>query len=420
MSPMGPASGPVHSLGVLSLSPGRITVDDLDPQFLAGLGDHLGASVGADFMNCIQCGTCTASCPSAHAMDDPPRRLVRMASLGLWKEMLSGRSIWQCLTCASCQARCPRGIEITGGMLALRREAGRRVGLPEGMARLTSTVDEVRNITGDVNENRGLWCDDMNVRLPTVDEVVRSGARLDAVYFTGCVASLFPAVYSIPRAVSGILYAAGVKSAVMAGEEWCCGFPLIGAGAADTRLETLVRHNVEVVRKTGAGRLVVSCPSCYHTWKHIYDRVYGAGLGFEIIHSTRFFTELLEGGRLKPHPREIAVTYHDPCDLGRKSGIFDEPRAVLGAIPGLELREMRFHGMDSKCCGGGGNLEMNDPALSGGVAMSRLAQALNTGATVVVSSCQQCKRTLQGAARREKARVKVQDVAEVLLQAVSA
>ncbi|MGE5485096.1 MAG: (Fe-S)-binding protein [Ignavibacteriales bacterium] len=405
------------------MSPGRITLDDMDSQFLGSLGNHLGTKVGADFANCIQCGACTASCPSAHAMDDPPRRLVRMASLGLWKEMLSGRSIWQCLTCASCQARCPRGIEITGGMLGLRREAGRRLGLPEGMARLASTVDGARNITGDANENRALWCDDMDVRPPAVVEVVQSGVRVDAVYFAGCVASLFPAVYSIPRSVSGVLAAAGVNLAVMAGEEWCCGFPLIGAGAADgspvNRLETLVRHNVEVVKRTGAARLLVSCPSCYHTWKHTYEKVYGAGLGFEIVHSTQFFTELLDGKRLNPQPREIAVTYHDPCDLGRKSGIFDEPRAVLKAIPGLELIEMRFHGMDSKCCGGGGNLEMNDPALSGEVAKSRLAQACDTGAAVVVSSCQQCKRTLQGAARKEKARIKVQDVAEILLQAVS-
>lgn len=400
------------------MSPGRIAAEDLDEGFLDGLINHMNEPVGTDFRGCVQCGTCTASCPSADAMDHPPRRMVRLASLGLWKDLLSSRSVWQCLTCASCEARCPRGIAIPEGILALRREFGRRMGLPEGMARLLTVVEANRNITGDSNDNRALWLDDLDVRPPLLNEV-SGGVALDAVYFTGCVASLFPAVYAIPRSVASVLSAAGLKYAVMGGEEWCCGFPLIGGGAAGDRLEALIQHNVEAVRRSGAKRLVISCPSCYHTWKHTYEKTYGGSLGFAVVHTSELFADLIEHKRLIPNPQEMTVTYHDPCDLGRKSGIFDAPRAVLRAVPGLELREMRFSGPDSKCCGGGGNLEMNDPELSADVAAGRLSQALETGAGVLASSCQQCKRTLQGAARRGKVKIKVMDISEILLRSVS-
>ncbi|NPV70737.1 MAG: (Fe-S)-binding protein [Firmicutes bacterium] len=408
------------------MGPGLITAAELDSRFLGGLADQAGRPVAGEFKGCIQCGTCTATCPSAVVMEHPPRRMVRMAALGLWRDLFSANSVWQCLTCASCQARCPRGVKIADGVLALRREFGRRVGLPEGMGRLASVVSSDKNITGDPNDNRNLWVDDLDMKPPLADEAAGAGVTLDAVYFVGCVASLFPAVYGIPRSVAGLLSRAGLKFAVMGGDEWCCGFPLIGAGATEgdapdspNRIEDLVRHNVDVVRRSGASRLVTSCPSCYHTWKHTYNAIYGSTLGFEVVHASELLAEVVDGGRLNLNPQEMVVTYHDPCDLGRKSGIFDAPRALLRAVPGLELKEMRFHGPDSKCCGGGGNLEMNDPALSGEIARSRLAQAASTGAAVLASSCQQCKRTLQGAARRDKVKIRVMDVSEVLLKSVT-
>ena len=114
------------------------------------------------------------------------------------------------------------------------------------------------------------------------------------------------------------------------------------------------------------------------------------------------------------------VTYHDPCDLGRKSGVYDAPREVLTRIPELELREMAASGENALCCGGGGDVEVSDPTVSAGVAGRRLAQVQATGARYVASACQQCKRTLQEGARRNKIRVRAIDVAELLWRAVEA
>jgi heterodisulfide reductase subunit D len=114
------------------------------------------------------------------------------------------------------------------------------------------------------------------------------------------------------------------------------------------------------------------------------------------------------------------VTYHDPCDLGRKSGVFDAPREVLARIPGLEFREMAASRENALCCGGGGDVEISDPTVSSGVAGRRLAQVAATEARYVVSACQQCKRTLQEGARRHKIRVRAIDLVELLWRSIEA
>ena len=180
-----------------------------------------------------------------------------------------------------------------------------------------------------------------------------------------------------------------------------------------------MRHNVETVRALGAQTLVTTCPSCFHFWKHAYPAALG-DLGFEVRHSSEFLADLLDAGRLKLRddlPEQV-VTYHDPCDLGRKSGVFDAPRRVLARIPGVRLVEMAENREGSYCCGGGGNVESFDPNLSVEIAGQRVWQAAATGAQTLVSACQQCERTLANAARAAKVRIRVKDIAEMVLDSL--
>jgi heterodisulfide reductase subunit D len=166
--------------------------------------------------------------------------------------------------------------------------------------------------------------------------------------------------------------------------------------------------------------LVTTCPSCFQTWSKQYGQ-----LPFEVVHSTQLLLRLLQEGRIAP-AREpairrapdkagpIRVTYHDPCDLGRKGGIYDEPRAILAKIPGIEFVEMASNRANALCCGGGGNLESLENTLSAAIADRRLAQAQAIGAEVIVSACQQCQRTLGAATRRNKVRIQVMDIAQIL------
>jgi Fe-S oxidoreductase len=286
---------------------------------------------------------------------------------------------------------------------------------PEVLDRLREAVTLHHNISGDLNENRLIWSQNM----AEVPEGVRGKKQAEVVYFVGCVVSFYPRSYSIPQSLAEILDRVGVDFTVMGGEEWCCGFPLIIAGMGEAAIES-VQHNVDAVRQTGAKQLVTACPSCYHTWKHDYPHIISEPLGFEVLHATQILEEIITEGDLQLKPLGQTVTYHDPCDLGRASGIYETPRNVIRAIPDIRLVEMAHHHEYSHCCGGGGDVEMADPDLVAAVAHRRIGEVKETGAKLLLSACQQCERTLGGAVRREKLRVRVMDVIELVARQMSA
>jgi heterodisulfide reductase subunit D len=369
-----------------------------------------------ELFSCMQCGTCSSSCPTAYAMDYTPRQLWQMMRLGMEEEVLNSQTFWLCTACKSCQVRCPRGISLTDVMLALKEYATReKVGVPRGMQMLGETVTTMYNISGDDNVQRQIWSEN----LPHTPLGVRPRRRrAEVVYFIGCVSSFYPRVYSIPQALVQVLERAEVEFTTMGEDEWCCGYPLYVAGMRD-RMTELARHNVRQVRRIGARRVIFTCPSCYYAWSHLYPDVTDIS-GIRLQHATEFLVDLLADDRIALGPVGEVVTYHDPCDLGRKSGVYDAPREVLARIPELELREMAASGENALCCGGGGDVEVSDPTVSTGVAGRRLAQVQATGARYVASACQQCKRTLQEGARRNKMRVRAIDIAELLWQSVEA
>jgi heterodisulfide reductase subunit D len=371
---------------------------------------------GALIRRCIQCGTCSASCPTAYAMDYTPRQLWRLVNLGFVNEVLNSHTFWLCTVCKSCQVRCPRGIDITDAMVALKEWATREhIQVPERLQVLGDTVAKSYNISGDDNTSRLIWSENLPEPPLGVSPPRRTA---EVVYFVGCVGSFYPRAYSIPQALVQVLSRADVEFTTLGGEEWCCGYPLYVAGMRERMVE-LARHNVERVRAVGAKRVIFTCPSCYYAWSHLYPEMADVA-GLEFQHATEFAAELLAGDGLALGPVEEVVTYHDPCDLGRKSGVYDAPRQVLTSIPGLELREMALIRENALCCGGGGDVETADPDVTLGVAAQRLAQVQATGADYVVSACQQCKRTLQEGARKSRVRVRAIDVIELLWQSVQA
>jgi heterodisulfide reductase subunit D len=163
----------------------------------------------------------------------------------------------------------------------------------------------------------------------------------------------------------------------------------------------------------GAKTIVFACPSCYHTWKE------STKLDMELMHSTQFLERLIHEGKIafkKEYPK--TVTYHDPCDLGRNSGVYEAPRAVLKQVPGLKLVDLEGNRQLTVCCGGGGDLEMIDPELSAAIARRKVDEIQRTGADEVVTSCQQCVRTISGYARKQKIKLKVKDIVEVVWEAM--
>jgi heterodisulfide reductase subunit D len=368
----------------------------------------------AKLATCLQCGTCSSSCPTYFAMDIPPRKLWRMVSLGLKEDIARSSTFWMCTACHSCTIRCPRGIQVSDSMRQIREWVIREgVGeVPRALQLMSEMIVQSHNMKGEDNTSRLIW----SSNLPgTLGEVKR---RAEVLWYVGCVSSFYPMAYKIPQSMVQILGRSGVDFSLLGGEEWCCGFPLYTGGMSD-RVHDLAVHNLERVQATGAKTLVSTCASCYHTWKHIYPEIlpqFPADL--EVLHATEYMARLVEGGRLKLGPVEQAITYHDPCDLGKRSGIFDEPRYVLEHIPGLELREMASYRQNSLCCGGGGNVETFSPDTVSEASKRRLQQAEATGAQQIVSACQQCMRTLFSGARAHKIRMRVADISQIVLESV--
>jgi len=384
---------------------------------------------------CTRCGECRLWCPtfaekgSLEAITpfkkiDALRGFLRRQHG--WLARLRGRTaideeelaifaagVYDCTLCARCYQVCPVGIEMRALWIAMREQIV-ELGLhPALMDRLRETVTTHYNISGDPNENRLGW----TANMAAAPEGLDRRERAEVVYYMGCVAAFYPMVYSVPQSFVSLLDRAGVDYTTLGGEEYCCGFPLIIAGMGRDA-QALMRHNVEQVRALGARTLVAACPSCYHTWKHTYPQLMGEALGFEVVHETEFLAELARGGAFDLQPLERIVTYHDPCDLGRNSGIYDEPRQLITAIPGVTLVEMKDHREYALCCGGGGDVEMADAEVAQAVGRSRILQAQDTGAQFIITACQQCKRTLLGAARKEKVRIRTLDISELLLEAV--
>ncbi|MCX7683591.1 MAG: (Fe-S)-binding protein [Anaerolineae bacterium] len=380
---------------------------------------------------CTRCGECIKWCPTFAEKPErdaitPLRKIEAVRRFlnrqyGLWARLFGPRppsnealqehsgGTYDCTLCGRCGVVCPVHINTRSLWIAMREALVDAGAYPAQLDHLRETITTKYNLSGDPNEKRLIWSEN----LPQVPEGVKGKSQAEVVYFVGCVSSFYPQSYSVPQSTVQVLERAGVDFMTLGGEEWCCGFPLIIAGMGEAALES-VRHNVEAVRRSRARQVVTGCPSCYHTWKHDYARLLGEPLGFEVLHITELIEQVIRAGRLALRPSEDKVTYHDPCDLGRTSGVYEAPRNVIRAIPGVTLVEMEHHHEYSLCCGGGGDVEMADAELTAAVAARRIAEAQATGASVLLSACQQCKRTLAGAARREKVRLRVLDITELV------
>jgi heterodisulfide reductase subunit D len=364
--------------------------------------------------SCIQCGSCTASCPTANRMTITPHRLSRLVRLGLRAEALGTQDFWLCTSCHACTTHCPRGIPLLDVMIGLKGCAIRSgLEVPEELGLLHRTVLTAHNISGDPNEERLAW----SSNLPQSLGPIENQRGTDCLFYVGCVSSFYPRAHSIPQAFARTMRAAGISFTTLGGDEWCCGYPLFNAGLKDA-MATLVEHNVRQVERLGVRTLVTACPSCYHAWKVIYPRFGALPADLSIVHASQYLAQLLDDGRLKPRPLPRVVTYHDPCDLGRKSGEYDAPRRVLESIPGVELREMANMREDALCCGGGGDVKIYSHDTTMEIAKRRIQQVLDVEADTVVSACQQCRRALAGAVQWARRPVKVLDLTEVVWESV--
>ena len=367
---------------------------------------------------CNRCGNCQYFCSAylASRMETQVARgKVQLIRKYLEEEKdfseIFVKRVNQCLLCGNCSQNCPAGLCPDEIIEDIRELYTDRLGPQPSMEATAKNIGDAGNITGDSRENRLLWFQNME------GQSVKIGQPSEFLYLAGCVSTLYPSSYSIPQTFASLLNKAGLDWSILGEKENCCSYPLLIGGMKKTA-QKIAEENVSSVTSLGFKNIVTTCPSCYHTWKDVYTKIIPDMPAINILHGTQLLAKLTREGAFKFRETNCTVTYHDPCDLGRKSGIYDEPREILRSIPGVKLVEMKFNREKALCCGGGGNLEMNDSAFSGKVAQNRISQALDVKAEIVITSCQQCKRTLTGGARQKRAKIKVMDLSEFMLNAI--
>lgn len=377
---------------------------------------------------CTNCHICADVCPAVTASQEGELSAVyRLKGLRtilksrsgllqkLWKRKSASEEEWKhfsdtvyrCTLCANCQEVCPVGIHLRELWVSLRQDLVDSAFYPDKVAMIKENLEESRNVFGEDNEERIDWVED--IRDAPAHGYVKDQAEV--IYFPGCVAAFFPLAQKIPMALVEILEASEVDFTLLGEEEWCCGFPLLGAGLKEL-LRAFIDHNLEAVRKKGARTIVFACPSCYQMWREYYPAE------FEITHATKLLIDLIETKRIPLKPLDLTLTYHDPCDLGRGARVFEAPRRIIRSIPGITLTELRHNRAACTCCGGGGNLEMIDTNLAAEIAKRKIDEVLETGAQAVVTSCQQCVRTMTTYVKRNKVSLEVLDITQLVHRAL--
>ncbi|MFC1900671.1 (Fe-S)-binding protein [Chloroflexota bacterium] len=342
--------------------------------------------------------------------------------------------IYSCTTCGACDVNCKsvRDMEVMDTILALRAkcvEDGKGP-MPEQKI-YTRNVETEHNIYGEPHYKRFQW----------LDEDSRLSEKSGVAYFAGCSAS-----YLYPKTAQNtvkILKAGGIDFTVMGAEEYCCGAPMWRTGQREAAVEQ-ADHNIEALKKQGIKTVITGCAECYGTFKGFYPRI--AKLDFEVLHITEVIHKLLQEKKLKlKNGTTMKVTYHDPCLLGRLSelyvpwegeikpfgyhdppkqfnrgtyGIYDAPREILKAIPGIELVEMTRNEENAFCCGGGGGVPEAFPDFALWTAKERLGEARSTGAEAIVSSCPFCQSNFEKAAATDKDTIPYYDLTGLVVKAL--
>ncbi|UCB43898.1 MAG: (Fe-S)-binding protein [Dehalococcoidales bacterium] len=358
---------------------------------------------------CYQCGLCTGTCPWNLVRSFLVRKAMHQAQLGL--PDFEDEDMWLCVTCNACVDRCPRGVEIIDVWRSFRRaitEMGIG-GVPDSLRITEKNISSVGNPQGEDREKRLDWTKNLDIKTHT--------KGTEVLYVACCYNSYDPQLTSVATATVEILKKAGVDFGILGNELSCCGESVRKAGA-ESVFQSLAQSNIALFDETGVTRIITASPHCYHTFKNEYPELEGK---YEVVHTTQFLTDLIKDGKLELK-KEIkkTITYHDSCYLGRHNDVYNEPREVLQAIPGVELVEMANYRENSLCCGGGGGRIWEETKKGERFSDIRLEQALAAGANVMAAVCPYCLANFKDSitTMNKEEEIEVKDIAELVLEAL--
>ena len=385
-------------------------------KFLASLYEVVD---GERIRTCLQCGTCSGICPFGYLMDFPPGLMITALRAEMFQEVMNTDSAWMCVSCYACTQFCPSKIPLTAGLMTHTKEelllAGR---VPSELQSALENSQRYGNPMGESPRKRADWITGIE---PKVTIMGMAKRPVDVLWFVGDYASYHPRVQLITKAVARIFNALGVDFGILGPEENSDGDSQRLAGERGL-FEMLAEKNGRVFGKYKFNEIITTDPHAYNALKNIYPEL---GISYPVRHYTQFLADRLE--QLKPllkNELNINAVYHDPCYLGRANGIYDEPRALLQAVPGLKLLELPHNYANSLCCGGGGGGMWLDGFQweKAHVRLSewRVREALTSGADILAVACPYEPPRFEDAIKtvKEANRLVVRDIAELLNEAM--
>ncbi len=373
-------------------------------------------------LKCSECGFCQAQCPVFEFTLRPA--YSTRGKLMVLKEVLRGDLelsheladlYFTCTTCQACTFKCPSGVEGHEIVMAARRRISEAGILPESLKGVFTSISRSGNVFSAKPEERAdIYPAEIRKKIPPRSAMEEASALL----FMGCLPSYVD--MKIVPSLLQVMEGSGACYTSLAEQEVCCGFPLYLTGS-----EHFEAHRARMTRKILSSEIreiITPCAGCYKAFATLYPGLKERGI--QVNHSIQSMLQMIRQKKIVLKGRFTkSVTYHDPCDLGRGFGLYEEPREILRRVPGLNYVEMARNRADARCCGGGGALQAYKPDLASDMAARRVRDALEVGAEVIVSGCPACKDNLRKGVRSipkaERGNIKVMDITEVV-QAVIA
>ena len=323
------------------------------------------------------------------------------------------KAILTCTGCGNCQEICNemKGLEPTNAFQALKAYAIEKWGIKKEHNNLIQSIINYDNPWMAPRRTRVNWTRKLDFKIKDANK-----EQVEVLYFPGCNASYVPEITPTALATANILHSAGINFGILGAKERCCGSTAFRIGAVKM-FEEYMADNVKMLNSLGIKTMVTACAGCHSTFSHNYDGL----LDFEVIHVAEYLEKLIEDGQIKlKNSLDINVTYHDPCHIGRYGKIYDSPRNVLKAIPGVSFKEMNRIRENSMCCGSGGGVKSAYPEMALATANKRLDEARDVAkASVVVSCCPFCEINLGEAAKAREDNIKVVDLLDLVEQSMT-
>ena len=370
--------------------------------------------IGNLFATCKDCTTCASYCtvaPYFHFIEtwSAKGRIILVRAFLKGELPHSDKLVnilYTCTLCGYCYLQCGSRLEVDKALIEARSRVAKSGRAPTALKDIAKNIEKFGSPLPFLARSRDKWIKELPEKLSAV-----INDRSETLVWIGCNTSLYP---KIPRALTSVFKNADLNFRTLGVNETCCGGPLIEGGFID-EAKKIAQSIAKSFENMKVKTLITPCAGCYRTFTDFYPNLLNVQPPFEVLHTSQFFNRLINDKRIRFSELGTRVTYHDPCELGRHCGVYDEPRNVLRAIPNVQLLEPHLTKEYARCCGGGGDLWAFNHDVSMKAANIRLTEDIAPlKVDMLITACPQCYRMFRYSVSGQRVQIKVLDFSEVV------